>query len=271
MIFLFVPAHDARKAAKAMQSDVYAVVFDLEAAVPTAQKSQARSAAARYVAALRVNDGPQLWVRVNGDDPDFRLDVQAIDWSRADGAILAQAEDAERVAALAAAGARRIIPLIESAKAFAALPALASVPGVERFAIGTWDLLVDLGLSTVEHPDDSELIWHLRGDLVVASRQHAVEAPIDGIYARLDDAEGFEAASLRARQLGFAGKLVIHPSQIATAERIFQPDPEQIAFANEVIRAYAAAEREGVGAIRVRGQLIDRSMVERARALLSRL
>jgi citrate lyase beta subunit len=160
--------------------------------------------------------------------------------------------------------------MVESGRGFAAIPALAAVRGVERFAIGTWDLLVDFGLLTLTDPDESELIWQLRGLLVLASRQAGVAAPIDGVYAQFDDDAGLEHACLRARQLGFAGKLIVHPRQAVIARRSFRPDPERIRFAREVLAAYAVAEREGSGVLRLRGQMIDRPMVEQARALLAK-
>jgi citrate lyase beta subunit len=249
---------------------VPAVIFDLEASVPTARKQRAREAVQQHLQASRRPGGPELWVRVNGVAPEFDRDVAHIDWSKADGAMLAQAEDPERLTRLAEAGAKRLLPLIESATGFAALSRLAAVPGVARFAIGTWDLVVDLGLLSISDPDESELIWQLRGALVVASRQAGLLPPIDGVYARLDDEAGFERACRRAERLGFGGKLLVHPGQLQVANAVFGPDPGRLRIAREIITAYERAERHGVGVVRVRGEMVDRSMAERARALLAR-
>jgi citrate lyase subunit beta/citryl-CoA lyase len=268
--YLFVPAHDVRKAARAAQSGADAVIFDLEASVPDAMKPEARRAVADFLIHLRHPGGPQLWVRVNSRPDDFSADLEALDWSRADGVVVAQAERAETMGALHAAGARRIIPLIESAAAFGALRHLAQAPAVERFAIGTWDLLLDLGLYAVADPDHSELIWQLRGQLVIASRQAGLQPPIDGIYSDLKDDEGLRKACERAHQLGYDGKLLIHPKQIATARSAFRPLDTQLQFAREVVEAYDSAVTRGIGAIQVQGRIVDLPVVEQARVMLAR-
>jgi citrate lyase beta subunit len=267
--FLFVPAHEERKALGALRSGCDAVIFDLEAAVPECQKHEARQSVRRYFHTLRKSDGPGMWVRVNGKGPHMDADVESIEWSEADGAVVAQAEDPSVLQLLADAGAKRLIPMIETANGFAALASLAQVPGVERFAIGTWDLLLDLGLLAVNDPDQSELIWQLRGDLVVGSRQLGLQAPIDGVYARLDGTE-FQAICTRVHQLGYAAKLLIHPSQVQVARLIFGPDEERLRHARLVLDAYERAVVAGTGVVRVDGMMVDSPMAERARALLSR-
>lgn len=266
--YLFLPAHDARKATRALTSGADAVVFDLEASVPDDHKDAARKAVRTYL-----NDpkprATELWVRVNPTGPALDADVASIDWSRADGVVVARAEDPAILARLSAAGARRILPLIESATGFGALHGLASAAGVERFAIGTWDLLVDLALFAVTDPDESELIWQLRGQLVVASRQLGLAPPIDGICATLDNDARLHALCIRGRQLGFAGKLLVHPRQIPLVKALFGPDEERAAYAREIVHAFEAGLADGHGAIRVRDVLVDRPMVERARALLT--
>jgi citrate lyase subunit beta/citryl-CoA lyase len=162
------------------------------------------------------------------------------------------------------------MPLIETVAGFGALSDLAKVRGVVRFAIGTFDLALDLGLWAVADPDDSELVWQLRGTLVVESRRLGLASPVDGVYERLDDEAGLRAVCERALRIGYSGKLIIHPRQIAVVRSVFEASNEELQFAREVVEAYEQAKLAGRGAIQVRGHMIDGPMVARARGLLAR-
>jgi citrate lyase beta subunit len=270
LTYLFVPSSEERKVAKALASDADAVILDLEDGVAETEKPAARrllrDALANWCAATRAT----VWVRVNGRDPHLTEDIAAVDWARVAGAVVPMAEVNVPLQRLKDAGAARLLPLIETAAGFAALPDLAAIDGVDRFAIGIYDLALDLGLLAVADPDHVELIWQLRGELVLKSRQLKLPPPIDGVYGRLDDQAGLRAVCERARRYGFSGKLLIHPAQITIAREAFAPTGDELQFARAVVTAYEAAASDGRGAIRVRGQMIDQPMVARARALLSR-
>lgn len=304
--YLFVPAHDGRKVGKALQSGSGAVILDLEDAVPDEEKERARQAVADLLAgqglpvgigglstgqeALTGGEGQmdvdspraspaetlqrttELWIRVNGSQgPYFKEDTASVDWGRVTGAVLPKAEDPPAVAALEAAGARRILLLIESVAGFAALPSMVAAGSrVERIAVGTWDLALDLGLVAVDDPDQSDLIWQMRGNAVIESRRLGLRPPVDGIYARFHDDDGLREACRRALRMGFGGKLLIHPRQIPIAREVFAPDPAAVEYAREVVAAYQEALKEGRGAVQVRGQAVDKPVVERAMALLAR-
>ena len=270
LTYLFVPAHEERKVARAIASASDAVILDLEASVPDSKKEAGRLAIGACLRTPRKPNGPEVWVRVNEAGAHLAADVTAVDWAAVAGAMVPKAEDPETLKILEEAGAKRLLPLIESAAGFGALDCLASIAKVERFAIGTWDLMLDLGLFAVSTPDDSELIWQLRGQLVTASRRLGLEAPVDGVYATLNDAIGLRKVCDRAHRLGYAGKLLIHPDQIAVARSVFGPAEGDLQYAREVVDAYDNATIAGRGAIQIRGQMIDRLMFERARALLTR-
>ncbi len=268
--YLFVPATEDRKVAKAMQSDADAVILDLEDSIADGMKNTARRHLAGYLRSQpAAATGPQVWVRVNGSDPTFAADVNAIPWERVWGAVLPKAEQPGSVRRLIDAGAKRVLPIIESAAGFNALARLAEAGGVERFAIGTWDLAIDLGILSVR-PDDSELVWQLRGELVLASRQLNLPPPIDGVHAQFDDDEGLKTLSERTHRMGFGAKLLIHPRQIPIVRSVFHPDDGALQHARDVVKAYEDAVREGRGAVQLNGAMIDRPVVERARALLRR-
>ncbi len=267
--YLFVPVTDHHKVEKALASESDAVILDLEDGIPEESKGAARETIRQLTNSLSPQAHGEVWVRLNGADTShFNPDVRAIDWTHVTGAVLPKAEENAAVRLLEEV-APRILLTIESVVGLSRIPVMASSPKVERVAIGTWDLMLDLGLLRVDDPDDSELIWQLRGQLVVQSRLLGLKPPIDGIYARFDDDTGLRAVCQRALRMGFAGKLVIHPRQIAVVREVFRPDPETLEFAREVIQAYEEAVRKGLGVARVRGQAVDRPMVERARTLLA--
>ncbi len=251
-----------------MASNADAVIFDLEASVPESEKQTARESIARYVRSLTGQRSPEVWVRVNVAGAQLTADLHTIDWTRVHGAVVAQAEDPETLSLLRAKGVKRLIPLIESVAGFDRIDAMGRVPNVERFAIGTWDLALDLRL--VCDPDESELIWRLRGDLVLASCRAGLQSPIDGVHARLNDDTGLRAGCERARRLGFSAKLVIHPQQLPIVWSVFGPDEGALRHAREIIDAYEEAVRDGRGVTQLRGLMIDQPVVHRARALLAR-
>lgn len=274
--FLFAPATDGRKVASALRSGADAVILDLEGSIPPGSKAAARASIARAVVpeqtgSKQTGSVPEVWVRVNVGGPDFDADVAGIDWSSVTGVVLPRAEDPERVRALAAAGAARALLLIESAVGVHAMERLArSSPIVERLAIGTYDLALDLGLLTVSNPDESELMWQVRGQMVLESRRLSLRQPVDGVYGELFDAEGLRAACVRAHRLGFGGKLLVHPRQIEVARSVFCLDPAAVEDARQIVESYDRAAADGRGAISLNGRLVDQPMVERAKALLAR-
>src|SRR5262245_20812771 len=112
--FLFAPAHEARKVAGALASGADAAILDIEDSVPPGRKTEARAAVAAALA-QRGEGAAEAWVRVNAAGPDFDADVAEVPLADAAGVVLPKAEEPARVAALAAAGARRALLLIESA------------------------------------------------------------------------------------------------------------------------------------------------------------
>jgi citrate lyase subunit beta/citryl-CoA lyase len=268
--YLFVPANEVRKVASAFQSGSDAVILDLEDSVPEANKDAARRVIPDLVRTYRIGEQPRVWIRVNADKANLMADVRAIDWSLVEGAIVPKAENADLLSYVEAAGAKRLIPLVETVTGFSALSALAGIRGVSQFAIGTFDLALDLGLLAVSDPDEAELMWQLRGTLTIESRRLGLAAPIDGVYARLDDDDGLRSVSRRAVRLGYGGKLIVHPRQIPIVRSVFEPSREELQFARDVLTMSDRAELAGRGAIQFGGRMIDRPAISRARALLAR-
>ena len=139
---------------------------------------------------------------------------------------------------------------------------MAEAPGVERLAFGSIDLQLDAGIT-----GEGEELLYARSRTVLASRVAGILPPLDGVTVALDDPEQLETDVDRARRLGFGGKMCIHPKQVEAVNRGFRPSQDEVAWAERVLRA---AETTSSGAIKVDGELIDRPVIERAKAVLER-
>jgi citrate lyase subunit beta/citryl-CoA lyase len=177
--------------------------------------------------------------------------------------MIAKASDPEALTALAAklAPGVALLPLIESAAGLAAARALAAVSGVAQLAFGSIDLALDLGCE-----ETFEALIAARSEVVLASRLAGLASPLDGVTAGYNDAGLLTAEARRARSLGFGGKLLIHPRQIAPALAGFRPSEAEIAWAREILEAVG---RKGEGAIAVGGRMIDAPVIATARRLLA--
>jgi citrate lyase subunit beta/citryl-CoA lyase len=258
--YLFVPGDRPDRFEKAPSSGADAVLLDLEDAVPGENKPEAREAVAAWLSPER-----PAYVRVNGTGTAwFEADIGAVVRPGLVGVVLPKAERPEEVAEVVARVPEgvRLLPLLETALGVWNSRALAETPGVERLAFGSIDFQLDAGIEG----EDEELLY-ARSRLVLASRVAGILPPLDGVTAALDDPDRLAADVARARRLGFGGKLCIHPRQIEAVNLGFLPTDAEIAWARRVI---GAAEAARAGAIRLEGEMIDRPVAERARAILRR-
>jgi citrate lyase subunit beta/citryl-CoA lyase len=256
--YLFVPGNRPDRFAKALASGAHAVIIDLEDAVPAAEKTAARNAVA---AALDMRQ--PVIVRINGVDTDwFRNDVTICRMPGVAAIMLPKTEGVEhlrRVEELLG-GSLPILPLIETAQGFANALEIAKDRAVHRLVFGAIDFQLDLGIK-----GDAEELLFFRSQLVLVSRLAEIAAPVDGINTEIDDPEKLRAATLRARRLGFGGKLCIHPKQVPYVNQCFRPTPEEIAWARRVVEAAGAA---GGAAVADGGQMIDRPVILQAERIL---
>ena len=273
---LFVPADNARRVAKAFTLDADAVILDLEDAVAEVGKEAAR---AELGAALSLPRRSRAYVRVNGLETRWCLeDVRAAVLAKADGIILPKAEKASdpviarwlirSIAAEAGWGdaVMDLIPLIETGAGVAAVAEIARAPArISRLAFGAGDFTLDMDLHWSR--DETELL-PARAAIVLASRAAGLEAPLDTPWVALDDRDGFVRSASRGRQLGFQGKLCIHPDQLGPVNGHYSPTPEQVARAEADVSAFRSAEAQGVASIRVEGRFVDYPIAARAQSIL---
>ena len=262
---LYLPAANARAVVKARTLDSDAVILDLEDAVAPAVKEAARAAA---VAAAGDDWGHrELLLRVNGlmtlwSEADFAT----VENSGFAGIVVPKVDSAaDALVAVSRAHGRPVWAMIETPRGVLAAAAIAAVPGVTALVAGMADLTN--GLRARPGPDRLPLLFAL-STIVVAARASDILA-FDGVFTDLNDAAGFHAEAVQGRSFGFNGKTLIHPSQIDTANDVFGPSPAEVANAEELIAAHAAAVADGRGVTTHRGKLVEVLHVAEARRLLA--
>jgi malyl-CoA/(S)-citramalyl-CoA lyase len=296
---LAVPASEPRFFAKATASEADIVLLDLEDAVAPDRKEAARRNA---IAALHDIDwrGKTMSLRINGLDTQWMyrdvVDVVEQAGDRLDLLMIPKLGTAADVYALdllvtQIERAKRLPKRIgfelqiESALGMANIEAIAAASKrTESLHFGPGDYAASIGARTTEIggavPDyamRSETGEMHRGDpwhyalsrIVVAARANGLR-PIDGPFADFADADGFRAAARRAAALGIEGKWAIHPTQIALANEVFTPAPEEIARAGRIMAALDEAQRQGRGAVTLDGRMIDAASIRQAAALVKK-
>lgn len=257
---LFVPGSRPDRFEKAATSGADLVIVDLEDAVSPTEKVRAREAAQQWLKA-----GGQGGVRVNGAGTEWHAgDVDALASLPGLRAVMVpRAEDPQALAAIHRTMGHpvQLVALVETAMGLTRVAELARCEGVVRLAFGHLDFAEDIGSDTGE-----VAMLYARSAIVVASRSAGLYGPIDGVTTALDDPARAGADARYASTLGFAGKLCVHPTQVATVNAAFSPDPAQIAWARRIL---AVSGGRG-NAVRIDGHMVDAPLVRRAVAICAR-
>jgi citrate lyase subunit beta/citryl-CoA lyase len=270
---LFMPGSNPRALEKARALPADGLIFDLEDAVAPDAKDTARLAVAAAVTAGGYAPR-ELVLRVNPIDTVWgHADLAAAATLPIDAVLLPKVENAERVRlaidlldTLGAPPELAVWCMIETPLGVLAAAEIAAArPRVAALILGTSDLANDLHARPTR--DRLPLLTAL-GLVLLAARAHG-RAILDGVHLDLTDAEGFAAASRQGRELGFDGKTLIHPDQIAPANAIFAPSAAEVARAERTIKAYGEALAAGKGAARIEGRLVEALHVEEARRTLA--
>ncbi len=257
-LFLFVPADRPDRWAKAFAAGTDAVILDLEDGIAASAKPGARRALREGRDAIDAAPCPIL-VRVNArSSDDYSLDLDAVRDLGLAGVMLAKAETAADVEATSAATGAPVVALIETARGLAAARLIAAT--CARIAFGSIDFAADLG--TAHTP---AALASARSELVLASRLADRAAPIDGVTTSVKDPDLVRADAAHACELGFSGKLLIHPAQIAPAMDGFRPSDDDFAWAERILSA-----RGVLGAAAVDGAMVDAPVFLRAEQILRR-
>ena len=270
---LYMPGSNARALEKARSLPADALILDLEDAVAPEAKEAAR---AQVCAAVKAGGygRREVVIRVNAlDTPWGKADLAAAAGAAPDAVLVPKpgsGADIETAAqALASAGApdkTRLWAMIETPLAIlnvAAIAAAAKRPAARLacFVMGTNDLVKETR-ADISQSRRPALYW--LSAAITAARAYGLDA-LDGVYNSFKDLDGFRRECLHGRALGFDGKTLIHPDQVAIANEAFAPPEAEVASARRIIAAFDRPENKGKGVITVEGRMVELMHAEMAR------
>ncbi len=265
---LYIPAANARALEKAKTLPVDAIIFDLEDAVAPDQKESARATLAAALAAGGYGARVRL-VRINGLDTAWgEDDARAFAGADIDAVLVPKVDGADDVSAVAGlVGDLAIWAMMETALGVLNAADIAAHPRLAGMVMGTNDLAREL--TSRARPDREPLLGALQICLL-AARAHGIIC-VDGVYNAFRDEAGLLLECEQGRDMGFDGKTLIHPAQVAIANAAFAPSEAEIDLARRQIAAFEAAQAQGLGVAVVDGQIVENLHIATARATLAKV
>ena len=281
---LFAPGSRPELLAKAQLGDADAMIFDLEDSVPLNAKDEARK---NIADALAAGLKKPMFLRIsNPRAGDFLADLKVLadagSLVNVAGIVLPKADDADDIQAVAKAlkdveakhsiqeGTLSILPLIETClglrNGFDIAKASPRVIGMALASAEQGDFMVDLGGRWTPR---SLALAYPRSKLVVDARAAGVQWLVDGVFMNLKDTDMLREECLIARELGFVGKMAIHPTQVDVMHTVFSPSELEVAYARGLIAAFREGEARGVGAVKYEGMMVDYANVRLAERTLA--
>ena len=268
---LYMPGSKPRALEKARTLPADSLILDLEDAVPPAEKVAARQTIAQALAQGGYG-AREIVIRINGLDTEWGAnDLAAAAACKPDAILVPKVETAAQVrdieARLAGASGPAIWAMMETPLGMLnAAEIAAASPRLACMVMGTNDLVKELGARHA--PGRASVITGL-GLCLLAARAHGL-AIIDGVYNAFKDADGLRAECRQGLEMGFDGKTLIHPAQIAIANQVFAPSEDEIATARRQVEAFAEVEAAGQAVAVVDGKIVENLHVATAKALLAR-
>jgi citrate lyase subunit beta/citryl-CoA lyase len=262
---LYMPGSNARALEKAKTLPADALILDLEDAVSPDAKESARKQVADVVKA-RGFGKREVFIRVNALDTTWCSDdIDAAIAAQPDAILVPKISTAQQLEVIgqrlldARANPRiRVWAMIETPLAIFNIRELAaaakdSETRLGGFVMGTNDLAKESRVRLV--PGRAPMTAWL-ATCVLAAHNYGIDI-LDGVYNNIGDMDGFARECMEARDLGFDGKTLIHPNQIAPCNAAFSPSAEEIAAARKIIAAFDLPENKGKGALQVEGRMVE--------------
>lgn len=276
---LYMPGDSLRKITKATQMQVDSIVMDLEDGVAHNRKAEGRQTIVEAIQTLDFGPRERL-IRINPPDtPEAQEDLAQTMHTQPDGYVIPKVEDASTLTqvceALSAFEKEQGLPqyqltllaLIETARGVLQLPQIvAATPRLSALMFGSEDLAGDIGAQRT--PEGWE-VFYARSAVVTAAAAYKIDA-IDTVFPDFHDLEGLEKEATFAKQLGYVGKMAIHPRQVDVFNRVFAPTPDEIKHAQALIEAHQAHQDAGTGAFAYEGKMVDMPMIRSAQTILAR-
>lgn len=265
---LYIPGSNARALDKARGLAADAIIFDLEDAVAATEKEAARATLAEELAKGGYGARAKI-VRINGFDTDWgRADAAAFADGPADAILIPKVSSAallDEVAALT--GPKPLWAMMETALGMLNAAEIAAHPRLEGMVMGTNDLAKELNCRMT--PGRLGVLPGI-GRALLAARAYGLVA-VDGVYNAFKDEEGLADECRQGRDIGFDGKTLIHPAQLAIANAAFAPSEAEVDLARRQIAAFDAAQAEGQGVAVVDGKIVENLHIVTARRILDQV
>lgn len=256
--FLFVPANRTERYSKALNSGSDAVIIDLEDAIPTEHKLESRALLKQW---LLDHPTEKVMIRVNSDQTEwFAEDIQLAQLSNVIALVLPKAEQQQAFEIIQQIHSIDVYPIIETPYGMAHVEQIAQFPAVQALMFGSIDFQLEMDMC-----GDALELMYFRNRIVLASKLAGIANPIDGVTADFSNTELVITETLQAKKLGFQGKLCIHPNQVKIVNQTFDPSPEDIQWAQEIIEAVQAANGQTIS---LNGKMIDKPIISKAEKIL---
>jgi citrate lyase subunit beta/citryl-CoA lyase len=258
---------------KAPGSGADTVVFDLEDAVAPGRKAEARESVNGVLTDPGFDPDCEVCLRVNPTPSvaDEDIDVALSGTPRVDSVMVPKADSAAAVREMDELLREHgydlpVIALCESASGVLHAEEIAATPAVDAVAFGAEDLSADIGATRT---DEGTEVSHARQHVVLAASAAQIDA-IDTVFTDIEETDRLAEETRFAGQLGYDGKMAIHPAQVAVINEAFTPDDEEVEWAERVLEARDDAEADGRGVFRVDDEMIDAPLIARAERIMER-
>ena len=269
---LYMPAANQRALEKAKDIPADALIFDLEDAVAPDAKELAREQACNAAASSDYGNR-ELPIRCNGlDTPWGREDILAAAEAAPSAVVIPTVAGPEYLAQVSevldeggAPAATEIWAMVETPAGILCVDQIAQFERTAVLVMGTNDMAKELRASITQ--DRHALLPYLAMCLLAA--RAADVGILDGVYNDIKNEEGFEQVCRQGAEMGFDGKPLIHPSQVAPTNESFSPSLDELDFHQRVIEEFEAAQNEGRGVLTVDGKMIENLHVDEARRAIA--
>jgi len=271
--WLFIPSNNSKMVKKAKELKADVLIFDLEDAVPVAKKKEAYQILHDNLDACLLQE-KKVIVRINSVNSSFiKDDIDFITNQNISTIMVPKIETQTDIINLVDLLKQKevnqqtiLIPLIETAKGVENLLTIAkSSHRIERVAFGALDYINDIkGFVSKQGYELS----YARGKIINSSRAANILEPIDTVFKDIEDLEGLHNETKIVKNMGFKGKLAVHPKQLDIINKIFSPTFEEVEKAKKIVQAFNCNEAQGTGSLKVDGEMIDMPVVEQAKKII---
>ncbi len=276
---LYMPGDDRHKIEKATTLGVDCICMDMEDGVAITRKVEARAVIAQAMKDLNFGNSERC-IRINSFGSGFeKFDLAAAVAANPDAIVVPKVESARQVKEISEyiemyehsskmnVGSIRMLVGVETAKGILNLKEIAEADKrLEAIIFGAEDFAASVGATRTKEAHE---VLYARSAVVTACAANELQA-IDMVYIDFRDVEGLRAEAEEGARLGFSGKQIIHPNQVAPVQEAFTPSNEAIEYAQRVVRAFSASQKEGKGAFALDGKMIDMPLLKNAQKVLDR-